>query len=351
MSTRNRCTTSPPAVLRPQSLLFKLPVKCLATPLTLLWAIPVALLATGPGCKKIRQHDCPKYVQVRRLKPQPDDVVVAEVNGRPILARIIRRRAERKGITAPEALQELIDEELLVQEAERRDLHRDRVVVEAGKQAAVYQLLAETFEREFTPRDVPDSDLRRIYKQKSARWFHRPELRRFAHAYVKRPWFKRGRRWTIDIERDRELKKVMQNFQRHVADHKPKDWKAFRALAESFSQGDQALTFGIALQAHKDLRRSFADALFALPGKGSFSEVIETRPWYHVAYLIEVVPRQNISYAQARDEIRGKVFPNARRKAFTAWVKQARKRCSIRVKPEHLPVGERAPKAPAKGMR
>lgn len=302
----------------------------------------VPLLAPGSGCKKKRPSQCPKYVQVRAVKPRPGDVVVAEVNGRPILASAVRHQARRKGLTAPEALQELIDEELLVQEAERRGLHRDPVVVEAGKQAAIYRLLAETFEKDYTPASVADADMRRFYKRQSRRWFNRPELRRFGHAYLTRPWFRKNRRWYIDIEKDRVLKRVMQNFQQLVAQKRPTSWESFKALATSFDQGEQTLSLGKALQAHKDLRRSFADELFALPRPGAFSEVIETRPWYHVAFLIEVLPRKSITFAQAREEIRAKVFPHVRKKAFAAWVDKIKQQCSIRVKPEHLPVGERS---------
>lgn len=314
-------------------------------------SLALALLASGPGCKEKRRGRCPKYVQVRAVHPQPGDVVVAEVDGRPILASAIRRRAQRKGLTAREAMQELIDEELLVQEAERRGYHRDPAVVEAGKQAAVYRLLAETFEKEFTPANVADEDMRRIYERQSGRWFNRPELRRFGHAFLTRPWFRKNRRWFIDIEEDRELKKVMQNFHRLVAEKKPKDWESFRALAMGFDQGDQPLATGKALQSHKDLRRPFADALFALPKVGAFSEVIVTKRWHHVAFLIEVIPHKNISYAQAREDIRTKLFPHARKKAFTAWVKKVKKQCAIRVQPENLPVGEHSSESASKGRR
>ncbi len=309
----------------------------------------ILLMAAGPGCKEKRQGRCPKYVQVRAVEPQPGDVVVAEVNGRPILAAAVRRRARRGQLTAREGLRQLIDEELLVQEAERRGLHRDPAVVEAGKAAAIYQLLAETFEKDFTPSKVTDAELRRIYKKQSPRWYNRPELRRYAHAYLTRPWFKRNRRWTIDIEKDRDLKQVIQNFARLVAEKRPKTWEAFRALATNFDQGDQALIVGKGLHARKDLRRPFADALFALSRPGDYTEVVATRPWYHVAFLIEVQPRKSVSFAQAKEEIRIKVFPHIRKKAFTAWVNQAKQQCSIRVKPENLPVGEGSTTAPTGG--
>lgn len=311
--------------------------------LALTVTLVLGLVAAGPGCKEKRRGKCPTYRQVRRLKPSPGDVVVAKVNGRPIGASAVRRRAEEKGLTAPEALNELIDEELLVQEAERLGLHRDPAVVEAGKAAAIYQLLAGTFEKEFTPAQIPEAKLRHLYKLGSHRWFKRPELRRFGHAYVTRPWFKRGKRWYIDIEKDRELKQVMRNFHKLLVLKRPQTWDAFKALAADFDQGDQSLIVGSALQAHKDLRRPFADALFALKKPGDFSDVIETRPWYHVAYLIEVLPHKNISFDQAREDIRAKIYPAERKKAFDSWVKRAKQQCVIRVKPEHLPVGSKAP--------
>jgi len=311
----------------------------------------VLLWAPGSGCKKARQGRCPEYVQVRAVQPQPGDVVVAEVNGRPILGSEVRHRSQTRGLTAREACDELIDEELLVQEAERRGLHRDRAVVEAGKQAAVYRLLAETFEKDYTPSHVPEAELRRIYKRESRRWFNRPELRRFGHAYLTRPWSKQNRRWTLDVEKDRELRRVMRNFARLVAEKRPKTWEAFKALAATFDQGDQPLVVGKSLQSHKDLRRPFADALFALEGAGAFSEVIETKPWFHVAFLIEVLPRKSITFAQAREDIRAKLFPHVRKKAFAAWVDKIKQQCTIRVKPENLPVDDQPTDRATKGMR
>jgi peptidyl-prolyl cis-trans isomerase C len=312
--------------------------------------VPLLLLTLlTPSCKKKRQSRCPTYVQVRTVAPQPGDVVVAEVNGRPILAEAVRQRALHDKRTVREALRALIDEELLVQEAERRGLHRDPEVVEAGKAAAIYQLLAKTFEKEFTPAQVDESELRRLYKHKSRGWYNRPELRRFTHAYLTRPWIKRGGRWSLDIEKDRHLKHVLQNFRRLLIQKRPKTWEAFNALATNFDQGDQALAVGIALSARKDLRRTFSDALFALSRPGDFSEVIETRPWYHVAFLIQVMPRKSIPFSEAREMIRSKVFPRVRKEAFRAWVKKVKQQCSIRVKPENLPVGDHSTTASAGG--
>ncbi len=302
-------------------------------------ALFCALTMAGFGCKEKRRGHCPKYTQVRRVPAQAGDVIVAEVNGRPILASTVRHLAQDKGLTAEQAVQQLIDDELMVQEAERRGLHRDPEVVQAGKQAAIYHLLAQTFEKDFTPAKVPDSELRRIYKRKSRRWFNRPELRRYSHAYLTRPWFKQNRRWYIDIEKDRQLKRVIENFQQLATQKKPQTKEAFQALVADFHQGDQTLNVGSSLNAHKDLRKPFADVLFALKKPGDISEVIATRPWYHVAFLIEIQPRKAITFSQAKEDIRTKMFPHVRKKAFRSWVNTVKKQCTIRVKPENLPVG------------
>ncbi len=316
-----------------------------------LWALLPLLILHAQGCRRATKKDCPVYRQARRVAPWPGDVVVARVNGRPILASEVRHRASQGGLTAAEAAEQLIDDELAVQEAERLGLHQEPAVVEAGKRAAIYKLLAETFEKSYTPDSVPDSELRRIYDRESPRWFKRPELRRFGHAYLTRPWSKRGRRWYLDMEKDRVLKRIMQNFQELVARKRPRSWEAFSALATDFDQGNQHLALGKGLQAHRDLRRPFADALFALEHPGDISGVIETRPWYHVAYLIEVIPRKSISFPQAKEEIRAKLFPHAQKKAFTRWVKRLERQCTIRARPEHLPVGESATGPAPEGTR
>ncbi|MFH2007425.1 MAG: peptidylprolyl isomerase [bacterium] len=301
-------------------------------------ALAVLLVPSGPGCKKPRTWSCPKYKQVRRLPPAANDTVVARVNGHAIAASEVRSRMQQTQLDARAALEQLIDEELLFQEAERRGIHKEPAVVEAGKQAAVYRLLAETFEKEYTKASVPDKELRRVYKAEAPVRFHRPEHRHFGHAYLTRPWFKQGKRWLLDEAADRKLKQAMLEFHKTVQAEQPRTWEQFQKLTKGVKAAGQELKTQDGVLPYHLLRRPFANALWALELPGEWSGLIVTRRWYHVAFLLEIKPRLHISYEDAKELIREKVYPFARRKAFQEWVDALRAQCRIVVKPEHLPV-------------
>ncbi len=298
----------------------------------------LSILGLAGGCDKKERSHCPRYEQVLRIPATPKDVVVAEVNGRPILASEVRHRAREKGLDAPAALQTLIDDELMVQEAVRLGIHREPGVIQAGKQAAIWAYLRQGFEKDFTRKDVPEAKLRRLYQANSHVRFHRPELRRFVHLQVNRALERRHRHLVPVQPQDNELKKKMEALRAAVIAAHPQDWQEFMDLAElpeAKAIGARA-SAGIASRAQ--LMKPFGDALWALNKPGEITGVITTRYWHHIAYLVQIIPGTNISYEQARPELLDVVWPLARRKALADTVKKVRKQCRIRMHPEYLPV-------------
>src|SRR5207237_748916 len=77
-----------------------------------------------------------------------EDAVVATVDGRPIRASQVAEQARAAGQSAREALQALVDAEVLAGEAARRGLDGDPDVQEAAEAAAVRRLLHTGFESE-----------------------------------------------------------------------------------------------------------------------------------------------------------------------------------------------------------
>jgi hypothetical protein len=207
-----------------------------------------------------------------------------------------------------------------------------------GKQAAIYAYLRQAFEQEFTRKDVPESHLRRVYRANARRKFQRPELRRFAHLYVARPWSRRGRRMVLDGAKDRALRRKMEILHQAVVRADPGSTEAFLALAKIPEAKAAGVAPQTAIAARGELRDAFADALWALSAPFSVSDVIATKPWYHIAFLVQIIPGTDISYAQARDEILDRVWPYARKQAFLERIQKLRGMCRIVMKPENLPV-------------
>jgi peptidyl-prolyl cis-trans isomerase C len=303
--------------------------------------VGLALLAgllSLSGCKEKRPSACPVYQQVTHLSPKRSADVVAEVNGHPILAAEVAHRMQAQGIGRRQALAQLIREELLVDQAIAVGLDRDPAVRIAGKQAAVYRLLRAGFEREFTRKDVPEIRLRKAYRLSSKIRYHRPEIRRFAHLYVDRPWSRRGRHFYLDQKRDAALRAAMERLRERIVAAAPTRRKDFTALAQTPEGQRLGLRAQSGTSARKDLRPAFAKVLFSMHRRSEISPVIQTKPWYHIAYLVQIIPATSIPYEQARPEILERLWPGERRRAFAAWIRELKKRCRVQIHPEHLPV-------------
>jgi hypothetical protein len=280
------------------------------------------------------------YRAETRFTPAAGDPVVAEVNGRPIPASEVARRMVEQGEDARQAVASLIDDQLLVAEAERRGLLRDPEVLATGKEGAVYQYLRRTFEREFTPASVPESELRKVYEQERPKQFQRPEIRRFSHVYVKRPWRKEGGKQVLDEAADRRARALIDRVHARAREVAPTTFAAFEALAEEIKNPELETGAQHAGVAREQVLPGFGNALFSLGKPGEISDVIVSGPWYHVAFLVEVVPEVRISYAQARERVLEQVYPGARSRAFSELVNRLKRQCTIRVRPEHLPVSD-----------
>ena len=85
------------------------------------------------------------------VAPQRDasDLVVAQVNGRPVWGSCVTDQA-RRGRSRDVALRECVDFELMAQAAEQRGLGTDPGVIDATRTALVSELVAHAYEDGFT---------------------------------------------------------------------------------------------------------------------------------------------------------------------------------------------------------
>src|SRR5581483_825342 len=120
-----------------------------------------ALLLALAGCRHAAESSSGPW-QVPLSAPSQDEVV-ATVDGRPIRAGDVATQARAAGTSAQQALQDLVDAELLAGEAARRGLEKDHDVQLAVRQTAARRLLETTFEKEVTPASLSERDYRRAY--------------------------------------------------------------------------------------------------------------------------------------------------------------------------------------------
>ena len=107
----------------------------------------------------------------------PDDVVVAEVDGRPVWGSCVAAQVRAGAVTPHAALDECIALELAAQEAERRGLHRDPDVGDEVKRALAAVLVEREVTRKVkTAADLPPALVESFFRKNEWR-MHRPEYR------------------------------------------------------------------------------------------------------------------------------------------------------------------------------
>jgi peptidyl-prolyl cis-trans isomerase C len=254
------------------------------------------------------------------LSPRVDNPahVIAKVNGIPILEQdLVPLMKDGQGQGA--ALQQLVARELLAQEAHRRGYSKSPRVLQEQKRAMATALI-ESFETKYTIADVPRGMIKAAYK-KNKLLYVRPELVTVALITVAAT-----KRNTDEFHR-RALRIAREI--RATAASGPLSPKEFRGLAAFFAKKNPAVT--ITPDTRTTQRRGYlvpsvADAAFALSVSGEISPVVQSRFGYHVLYFKERHPAKNLSLEQVEQEIRDRVFQQAKAQAFHLWTEELKKK-------------------------
>lgn len=256
----------------------------------------------------------------------PSDVVVAQVDGRPVWGSCVTAQS-RGGKSKQAALDECIAFELLAQEAERRGLAAIPEVVEETRMALVDRLVEIGFEQRYRgPDDLADA--MNAFLARNQHWIDRPEVRMSAFVRLEVP--KRA----------------------PPAD----DWRA-KTLADRLAAklaGEQGLTpahlnaaanevFGAEPYKFERVRSfpreglvpSYGDALFAIPEVGRIAPQAVRTDWGWDVILLEgVQPARTLS----REEAAREAFPEVRRAYFHVWVNQIVRSLGVKITVDPKPL-------------
>jgi peptidyl-prolyl cis-trans isomerase C len=252
------------------------------------------------------------------LSPRPgaDAVAVAEVNGDTIWDVDVARHAAARHLDARAALDELVELELLAQEAKRRGLADDPQVAEARKQARVRAFIASDFAAIFkSPADVPQADIDlawsnpRIYLRYNHQLYHEV---RFVRLDLRKESTPR------EVE---DLRRKLEKIRAAVIAAHPDSKEAFGDAAEAAAHEQ-----GVALkpQDHSATEggtvKEFLDVAMALEKPGDISPVTRT-PWgWDLLYLYNIIPAIRQNKEQATPDLRQRIFDESRSQGFLAWV-------------------------------
>lgn len=254
----------------------------------------------------------------------PADQVVARVNGAAIgEAQVRLQNAANQSVRG--ALDALIDEELLHQQALQRGLQQGFAVRRVLSQALANTLLAQEYVSGFTPEQVPAEMVVRAYDLNKGRYVH-PELVRLVHIVALAPEqgpadlrTKARRAARLVARRAKRAKPTVKGFM-----------KLSRELADQVApvelRAEKLVTPG---RGH--VVAPFADAAFALTRRGQISDVVETRYGYHAIYFVARKAARNVSLEQADAELREHIYDDARRQLMTDQLATLRQTHAVHV--------------------
>ena len=250
----------------------------------------------------------------------PAEPVVARVGGVPLSATELGAHVRATGLAPRAALEDLVRQELLAQEARRRGLADAPDVRLARRQALVRRFVSQEFGRATAaPESIPESDARPLYEA--------------MHEYFDHGRMLRVLNVCTTEERARALYAEARAHPVRSAD----EWKtlaekmgatAQEVLSEETSRGYHAAWRKGVFAALK--RAGDVMAPLALPD-------LPLPCTTHVAYCEEVIAPRHDSLAQALPEIRRRIHEDWRRKSFLAWVGRLVRQHAVDLHPEALP--------------
>lgn len=221
----------------------------------------------------------------------------------------VERTARTLKLDPTTALDRLIAERLLVQEAQRRGVHRAEAVEHVARQAAVQLLL----EREVEHVAVSEDAIAEAYNNQSAR-FIVPERRASLHVLVT---VKRD----DSAERQRAAERVANGILRELsaADDPKTVWETYRGVAER--EGFTIKAENVPAAARTDaFAPEYLDALYSRPEPGLVEASVRTDFGWHAIIVTTIVPAQTTTLEQARATLRAELLLKTRQQALEELV-------------------------------
>jgi len=249
------------------------------------------------------------------------DVVVANVNGRPIWSSCVAAQASGSHIAIDAALQECIAFELLAQAAEQRGLATHREVVAQTKAAMVNELIAVGYETGFTkPEQFGAAWDNIVTKAKlMLRWKH-GEYR--ASSYVRVVLDSKATK-----QQDDQAHAVIDKVAAALAGERGLLGPQLVSLAQPIAGSVSLFHQDVPLYKRTGLDPAYADALFAIPEIGRASGAVRTSEGWDVIVWTGVEPEVSPS----PDELIAKFLPDVKQLYFNTWVGTIAQRLHVHV--------------------
>lgn len=244
-----------------------------------------------------------------------DGVPVARVGPETIRAADVRTEMKKGGVGAEEALDALLKESLLVQEAQRRGFEES-----AADQRRIDRLMVRSFlkdlERNVTPETIPAEEVEADFETHKDT-FQVPERRRSVHVLVK-DQSDAARRSASEILR--ELREngadvVVERYRSAETDD-----RGFGILAEELPPISEQAGFDPA----------FKTALFDATETGPLRRPVKTSFGWHAVVLTEIQPGERRTLKDVEGEIRSRLAQKGRFEQLVRLVERLEAEVNVR---------------------
>jgi peptidyl-prolyl cis-trans isomerase C len=307
-------------------------------PKILFIAVITHLLAGCGGKDEAKPADtAPKEVEKKEsdlpsgLTPEQAAKVVAKVGDRTITVGEITRQINRlspyirRRWAAPEKrkefLENLINVELLSQEAERLGLGKDNPeVTRTVNQVMIRMMMKNELEHELVPSKIEDSVLRQEYDKEKDK-YQRPPQVRASQIVVK-----------TKAEADKLLAELKE---------KPNDNRLFRERARDHSLDEVTKHRGGDIgyfsktggrEGEPEVDPKIREAVWKLDKTGAMAEApIQTKAGFHIVKLTNKRPELNRTFDSVKKMIEGRLIREKRKEALDKFIADLKARAKIEI--------------------
>ncbi len=256
--------------------------------------------------------------------------IVALVDGVPIFMEEARFMLDGGVATVGEAVDVLVDNELLAAEAIRRGWGRADDVEHERTKALAARLL-QRVGKETTVEDVDLDEIKKRYSTQKKRFVHGP-LRKVIHAVVLTG--KKGMASDEARSAAREIAVVAagvfdaDGFEAEVkALEKKNGWNLKVESLPPFERNDSRFA------------TAFVDAAYNIGGPGGISPAFETKFGWHVIMMLEDLPASDVSFEDARGILAEEILPSVRARRAQKLVSRLVREAGVFIHDKNLGAG------------
>jgi peptidyl-prolyl cis-trans isomerase C len=242
-----------------------------------------------------------------RVDRREGAAVAATVDGVPIYASEVTEliRDADAGLTQNAALEVLVRETLLSNEAERRGFS-DAPEVKATREAALASLALKTeVEEGVTPKTIEEKTLRNYYDAERGRFVH-DEKRRVVHFVALTGAGK------LADDAARALAESVYDAVKGVASAAVFEERA-KAVMDAQKENGKVESLPPFEKTSRQFVAPFVDAVFDISREKGISRPIRTTFGWHVIFLAEIIPPKNQPFEAVREELIDALLPKLRR--------------------------------------